>query len=66
MLFAIKKPNILITWNLDNGSIVSNTVIKEINYDKFKKHSDWNGMTLMKLSKEAKINLHFKGRSKLE
>ena len=56
LLTAIKKPNILVTWNLDTGIIVSSEVLKGINYDKFKKHSDYNGKTLLKRSKEAKIS----------
>jgi hypothetical protein len=54
-LFAIKKPNILVTWNLDTGGIIKNTILKGLNYDKFKKHSEWNGQALLKQSKEAKI-----------
>lgn len=42
-LLAIKKPNILVTWNLDTGAIIKNTTLKGLNYEKFKKHSEWNG-----------------------
>jgi hypothetical protein len=34
-LYAIKKPNILVTWNLDNGIIIKNTILKGRNYDKY-------------------------------
>ena len=54
-MFAIKKPNILVTWNLDTGGIIKNTILKGFDYDKFKKHSEWNGQALLKQSKEAKI-----------
>lgn len=62
-MFAIKKPNILVTWNLDTGAIIKNTILDGLNYEKFKKYSEWNGQTLLKQSKEAKIVVLLKDKS---
>lgn len=52
---ALKRPNILVSWNLDNGKIVKHTVVPGIDLTHFNKHSDWNGLTVLKEIKEAEV-----------
>jgi hypothetical protein len=47
-LIALKKPNILVTWNTDTGKIEGYEELANINYDNYKRHTEWNGATLMK------------------
>src|SRR6185312_11604296 len=54
ILTAIKKPNILVTWNLDTGRILSYHPVSEFNFSNFRKHTEWNGLTLLKQIKEVK------------
>ena len=51
---ALKKPNILVSWNLDNGKVIHHQKIDSLNFKDFKKFSDWNGTTLLKQMKAAK------------
>ena len=57
ILTAIKKPNILVSWNLDTGNIISYKPVEQFNFSNYRKHTDWNGMTLLKQIKEVKIKL---------
>lgn len=50
----MKKPNILVTWNTDTGKIEGYHRL-DFNFTNFKRHTEYNGCTLMKQSKEAKI-----------
>lgn len=54
-LTALKRPNILVSWNLDNGKIIKHKVVEGFDFTKFTKHTDWNGRTILKELKEAKV-----------
>lgn len=57
MLIALKRPNILITWNTDTGKIVNYHQCHGFDFTKFIKHTEWNGTCLMKEMREAKSNV---------
>ena len=46
-LFAFKQPSMVVTWDLDTGLVASNKNF-DIFLKGFKKHSDWDGSTLLK------------------
>ena len=45
---ALKKPNILVTWNTDTGKIVGYHKVESMNFNNFIRHTEWNGATLLK------------------
>lgn len=46
-LHAFKQPNIVVTWDLNTGKVIGSKEFN-INLRGFKKHTDWNGSTLLK------------------
>ena len=53
LLIALKKPNILVTWDTDTGKILQYSRLDGFNFGEFKRHTEWAGCTLMKQIKEA-------------
>ena len=51
-LIGLKTPKFLVTWNKDNGAIISHQSLEDIDFTHFRKHSEWNEMTLLKEVKE--------------
>jgi hypothetical protein len=50
----LKKPNVLVTWNLDTGKIESYHALENMNFNSYIRHTEWNGATLLKQLKEVK------------
>ncbi len=55
-LIALKKPNILVSWNTDTGKIVGYHKLQDMDFTKYIRHSEWNGATVLKMMKEAKVD----------
>lgn len=53
-MIALKKPNILVSWNTDTGKIVGYHELNGMDFTKYTRHTEWNGATLLKQMKEAK------------
>lgn len=55
-LIALKRPNILVTWNTDTGKIISYHKLHGYNFNNYVKHTEWNGMFVLKKQKELSMN----------
>ena len=56
-LHAFKQPNIVVSWDLDTGKVINSKEFN-INIKGFKKHSDWNGSTLLKQVRDQTFDLN--------
>ena len=54
-LIALKKPNVLVTWNTDTGKIEGYQTLDNFNFENYRRHTEWNGCTLLKQVKEVKV-----------